>query len=38
MVDTLFFSDAEAFSEWLEAHHRQTLKRGCCFIRRTQGE
>ncbi|MFF5794732.1 YdeI family protein [Paeniglutamicibacter sp. NPDC012692] len=24
MVDTLFFSDADAFSDWLETHHNQS--------------
>lgn len=24
MIDTLFFSDADAFSVWLETHHNQT--------------
>ena len=37
MVDTLFFSDADAFSEWLELHHHQTPEVWCCSIRRAPG-
>ena len=38
MVDTLFFSDAVAFSEWLEAHHNNTSELWVMFHKTGSGK
>lgn len=38
MGDTLFFSDASEFSDWLEAHHRQTPEVWVLFHNKDSGQ
>lgn len=38
MVDTLFFSDADAFSVWLETHHNHTPEVWVLFHKRGSGK
>lgn len=38
MVDTLFFADPEAFSEWLETHHTRTSEVWVLFQKKGSGK
>lgn len=38
MTDTLFFGDADAFSEWLEAHHMHTPEVWVLFHKKGSGK
>lgn len=38
MVDTLFFDDADAFSEWLEVHHKHTPEVWVLFHKKGSGK